>query len=126
MLTSKSIAENTNIAKRMGKMEELEKAMSLLDKMRSVIGEEAYVSKVQAVLAAFPAFDTFQAEVDVIEIVDDEDAPVNDSVSGTEPDLSNVQVAGLTLLPRIIHMTSTPDVDENNADVLDEEQLRYL
>jgi hypothetical protein len=64
--------------------------------------------------------------VDVIEIVDDEDAPVNDSVSGTEPDLSNVQVAGLTLLPRIIHMTSTPDVDENNADVLDEEQLRYL
>ena len=122
MLTSKSIAENTNIAKRMGKMEELEKAMALLDKMRPVIGEGVYVAKVQAVLAAFPAFDTFHSEVEVIEI-DDDDA-VNDSVSGTEPDLSDVQVTGATLFPRIIHMNLPPDdIDENGDEMVNEKEF---
>ena len=122
VLTSKSIAENTNIAKRMGKMEELEKGMSLLDKMRRVIGEEAYVAKVQAVLAAFPAFDTFHTEVDVIKIVDDDDDAVNDSRSGTEPNLSNMQVVGATLFPRIIHMNLPPDIDEIGDDVVNEQE----
>jgi hypothetical protein len=45
----KSQAENTNIAKRMGKMEELEKAMTLLDKMRKVIGEDSFKAKVGSV-----------------------------------------------------------------------------
>ena len=96
--------------------------MSLLDKMRSVIGEEAYVAKVQAVLAAFPAFDTFHTEVDVIEIVDDDDDAVNDSRSGTEPNLSNMQVVGATLFPRIIHMNLPPDIDEIGDDVVNEQE----
>ena len=49
VLASKSQAENTNIAKRMGKMEELEKAMTLLDKMRKVIGEDSFKAKVGSV-----------------------------------------------------------------------------
>ena len=65
---SKAQAENTNIAKRMGKMEELEKGMALLDKMRAVIGERSYVAKVQDVLAAFPIFSTFDACVDIIDV----------------------------------------------------------
>ena len=35
---SKALKENTNIAKRMGKMEELAQGMSLLEKMRQAIG----------------------------------------------------------------------------------------
>jgi hypothetical protein len=124
VLTSKSIAENTNIAKRMGRMEELEKAMSLLDKMRSVTGEKAYVAKVQAASAAFPAFDTFHTEVDhVIEIIDDDnDNAVNDSRSGTEPDLSNMQVVGATPYPRIIYMNLPSDIDENGDDVVNKQE----
>ena len=129
VLTSKSIAENTNIAKRMGKMEELEKAMSLLDKMRTVIGEEAYTAKVQAVLAAFPAFDTYHAEVDVIEIFDDDDNAVHDSFSETEsPDLSDRRLAGsnLCLPPGIIDTTDVPtdiDDEEDGDDVLVDKDL---
>jgi hypothetical protein len=68
VLASKAQAENTNIAKRMGKMEELEKAMALLEKMRPVIGEEIYAAKVQCVLAAFPVFASFDACVDIIDV----------------------------------------------------------
>ena len=41
VIASKAQGENTNIAKRMGKMEELEKGIALLDKIREVIGEES-------------------------------------------------------------------------------------
>ena len=73
VLISKSQAENTNIAKRMGKMEELEKAMILLDKMRPVIGEEQYFANVRSVLAAFPVFATFDAKVDIVDLSTDDD-----------------------------------------------------
>ena len=65
VLASKSQAENTNIAKRMGKMEELEKAMTLLDKMRKVIGEDNYKAKVVSVLDAFPVFSTFEEQAEL-------------------------------------------------------------
>jgi hypothetical protein len=63
MASTKILAQNSNIAKRMGKMEELEKAMALLDKMRPSIGETEYGTRVQHALAAFPAFDTYNATV---------------------------------------------------------------
>jgi hypothetical protein len=114
VLTSKSIAENTNIAKRMGKMEELEKGMTLLDKMRNSIREDAYHVQVQDVLKAFPTFNTYHAEVDVIEIIDD---PVDaDSVSVTEPDLSKMRVAGISIPPKIIWSNLPPDVDVDIDD----------
>jgi hypothetical protein len=86
VLISKSQAENTNIAKRMGKMEELEKAMILLDKMRPVIGEEQYFANVRSVLAAFPVFATFDAKVDVIDLStdDDDNAPVLSTTAATD------------------------------------------
>jgi hypothetical protein len=93
----------------MGKMEELEKGMTLLDKMRNSIGEEAYHAQVQDVLKAFPTFNTYHAQVDVIKIIDD---PVDaDSVSVTEPDLSKMRVAGILIPPKIsgaiCHLTLT-------------------
>ena len=72
----KSQAENTNIAKRMGKMEELEKAMTLLDKMRKVIGEDSFKAKVGSVFETFPVFATSDAKVDIIDVDADDDAPV--------------------------------------------------
>jgi hypothetical protein len=73
VLASKSKAENTNIAKSMGKMEELEKAMTLLDKMRKVIGDN-YKARVVSVLDAFfPVFTSFDACVDIIDVDADDD-----------------------------------------------------
>ena len=62
---------------------------------------------------------TYHAEVDVIEIVDDDDAPNglnpldedSDSVSVTEPDLSDMQVPGCQLPPQIILLNLAPNVD---------------
>ncbi len=113
VLTSKSIAENTKIAKRMGKMEELEKGMILLD-MRNSIGEKAYHAQVQDVLKAFPTFNTYHAEVDVIEFIDNRvDA---NSVSVTEPDLSEMLVTGISIPPRIIWSNLPPDIDVDIDD----------
>ena len=73
VLASISQAENTNTAKRMGKMEELEKAMTLLDKMREVIGDDNYKAKVASVLDAFPVFSTYDTCVDIVDVNADND-----------------------------------------------------
>ena len=75
MLASKAHAEATNIAKRMGKMEELEKGMALLEKMRPVIGESTYAKRVQSLFAALPNFEGFDAAVDIIHV--DSTPPTN-------------------------------------------------
>ena len=53
----------------MGKIEELEKGMALLEKMRSVIGKELYAAKVKSLYAAMPDFD---AAVEIIDVDADE------------------------------------------------------
>ncbi len=76
MTSTKIQAQNSNIAKRMGKIEKLEKGMALLNAMRHIIGETEYGKRVQHVLAAFPSFDTYDATVNasiVIDLVDDEE-----------------------------------------------------
>ena len=75
MLASKAHAEATNIAKRMGKMEELEKGMALLEKMRPVIGESTYATRVHSLFAALPNFEGFDAAVDIIDV--DSTPPAN-------------------------------------------------
>jgi hypothetical protein len=74
MMASKAHAESTNIAKRMGKLEELKQGMALLKEMRSVIGEATYANGVRSLHAALPNFDTFNAAVDIID-VDNNTAP---------------------------------------------------
>ena len=93
VLASKLQAENTNIAKRMGKMEELEKAMTLLDKMRKAIVEDIYKAKVGSVFDAFPVFATFDAKVDIIDVNADDDAPV---LSAATDDFSTPRSATAT------------------------------
>ena len=73
---SKALKENTNIAKRMGKMEELTQGMILLEKMRQAIGqsfEAEYKARVRTLYAAMPDFTTFNTAVDVIDVDDIDD-----------------------------------------------------
>jgi hypothetical protein len=75
VLASKAHAETTNIAKRMGKMEELEKGMALLERMRAVIGDEVYANRVKSLFSALPNFNNFDAAVNIIDV--DATAPVD-------------------------------------------------
>jgi hypothetical protein len=68
LLASKAHAEATNKAKRMGKMEELERGMALLEKMRPVIGERTYADRVRSLFASLPNFIGFDAAVDIINV----------------------------------------------------------
>jgi hypothetical protein len=68
VMASKAHAEATNIAKRMGKIEELEKGMALLEKIRPVIGEELYANEVRSLFEALPNFKTFDSAVDIIDV----------------------------------------------------------
>ena len=72
VMASKAYAENINIAKRMGKMEELEKGMSLLERMKPVIGDDKFASKVCSVFAALPDFESFDDAVNVVDLVETE------------------------------------------------------
>jgi hypothetical protein len=132
VLVAKSQAESTNIAKRMGKIEELEKAMSLLDRMRDVIGEVSYANRVQHVLAAFPVFATFEKCVDVIEIDDDDDAEdaavlFNPTVSNKEPPVGSVVLnsasdeTGSSILndddnDEVLEAVNADDDNDNDSD----------
>ena len=73
---SKALKENTNIAKRMGKMKEVGQGMTLLEKMRQVIGpsfDEEYKARVRTLYAALPDFTTFDTAVNVIDVLDAEE-----------------------------------------------------
>ncbi len=52
----------------MGKMEELERGMGLLEKMRPVIGKQAYADQVRSLFASLPNFKGFDAAVDIIKV----------------------------------------------------------
>ena len=68
---------STNVAKRMGKIEELEKGMALLERMRDVIGEQLYEQKVKSLFAALPNFETFDTAVEIIDVDAEEPSSKN-------------------------------------------------
>ncbi len=68
VIASKAQAETSNIAKRMGKMEELEKGMALFTKMRSVNGDDHYANQVRCLFAALPNFKAFDSAVNIIDV----------------------------------------------------------
>ena len=115
VIASKAQAENTNIAKRMGKMEELKNAMALLVQMRPVIGAKVYEERVQSVLAAFPDFATFDACVDVID-VDAVPLPNNENINDVDavsPPSNNANAYDSSIavgVPRYVRV----EVDEAN------------
>ena len=124
VLVAKSQAESTNIAKRMGKIEELEKAMSLLDRMRTVIGEEKYANRVQHVLAAFPVFATFEKCVDVIEIDDDNDVEETPPIGSVVVDSATDETTGSSIfLNNDDDNDVFPDMAPNDEDIVSPQLL---
>ena len=75
MLSSKAQAGTYNIGVRMAVMEELERGLNLLDKIRGCIGEEKYKEGVRDVYASLPKYGTFKNEVKVIDVDNDDDPP---------------------------------------------------
>ena len=80
VIAFKAHAETTNIAERMEKMEELEKGMALLEKMRSVIGDDLYANQVRCLFAALPNFKAFDSAVNIIDV----DSAVNHATTGND------------------------------------------
>ena len=77
--TARAMAMQSKISQRLGRFSELEKAMDLLDRMRTVIGEVQYRAKVATVAASFPEdFATFNSDVDVL-VIDSSDDDKDDN-----------------------------------------------
>jgi hypothetical protein len=64
-------------------MEELERGLSVLDRIRSTIGEERYSDGVNHVYGSLPKYGTFKDEVKVID-VDMNDPPPGTASSGLD------------------------------------------
>jgi hypothetical protein len=82
MLSSKAQAGTYNIGVRMAVMEELERGLNILDRIRECIGEEKFSEGVQDVCESLPKYATFKNEVKVID-VDNDDPPIGSASAGT-------------------------------------------
>jgi hypothetical protein len=81
---AKAMEQTSNVGIRMAKIEELEKTLNLLDRIRPTIGESAYEKKVQSLLGALPNPESFSKDVEVIVLHDssDDDCAKNSNPSG--------------------------------------------
>lgn len=68
MLSSKAQAGTYNIGVRLAVMEELERGLTVLDRIRGTIGEERYSDGVNHVYGSLPKYGTFKDEVKVIDV----------------------------------------------------------
>jgi hypothetical protein len=75
MLSSKAQAGTYNIGVRMAVMEELERGLNLLEKIRGCIGEDKSTDGVHDVYPSLPKYGTFKNEVKVIDVDNDDDPP---------------------------------------------------
>jgi hypothetical protein len=90
MLLSKAQAGTYNIGVCMAVMEELERGLNLLEKIRGCIGEDKYTEGVHDVYASLPKYDTFKNEVKVIDHVDNNNDPRRDAAQKETSDSGNV------------------------------------
>lgn len=68
---AKAIEQNSNVTSRLGKVEELEKTLNLLDRFQLVIGEVEYMKRIECLAASMPNLDTYETDVEVIVINND-------------------------------------------------------
>ena len=121
VMASKSHAETTNIAKRMGKMEELEKGMALLKEFRPVIGDELFENGVRSLHAALPNFKGFDRAVDIIDV----DAPAINHITGDNDEwrtskrrLSSDDERYTTKKKKETHSNATPSIGDDAASII--------
>jgi hypothetical protein len=115
MLSSKAQAGTYNIGVCMAVMEELERVLNLLEKIRGCIGEDKYAEGVHDVYASLPKCGTFKNEVKVIDVDNDDDPPpgaAKKEASDSDGDDSNDEDAdGGTDLEKMF-----PNVPGNNVE----------
>ena len=63
---AKAMEQTSNVGKRMAKIEELEKHLNLLDRIRPTIGEMAYETRVRALAKSLLNPESFSKDVEVI------------------------------------------------------------
>ena len=63
VLMSTTHANQLMLNRRMGKLEEIERSMAALEKMKAYIPEEMYAAKMRSAFASLPVFGTYEAEV---------------------------------------------------------------
>ena len=61
--SAKALQVSSKVASRLGRIDELEKTLNLLDRMRKVIGEDSYKARVDTVLASLPDPSSYVNEV---------------------------------------------------------------
>ena len=61
--SAKALQVSSKVASRLGRIEELTKTLDLLDRMRKVIGESEYTTRIAAVLASLPDPTSYTSEV---------------------------------------------------------------
>ena len=71
--TARAVALQSNVAKRVGKVKELETMLDLLDRMRPVIGDIEYAKRVTDLAASMPNPSSYNTDVDVIVLDADDD-----------------------------------------------------
>ena len=74
--TAKAMEQNSNVTSRLGRVEELEKTLNLLERIWPLIGEAEYMQRIKCFAASLPNLSTYKTEVEVI-VIDDEDVDVD-------------------------------------------------
>lgn len=114
--TAKAMEQNSNVASRLGRVEELEKTLNLLDRIRPVIGEADYRERIDCLAASLPNLGTYNAEVEVIVIDDDEEDDNNDNHdSHDENDFNDENSPPTTASKQLFTTSSTSKTNDNSS-----------
>ena len=85
---AKAMEQTSNVGIRMAKIEELEKTLNLLDRIRPTIGDLAYEKRVQSLLGALPDPASFSKDVEVI-VLDDSSSDDEEKCAKKKKENSN-------------------------------------
>ena len=98
---AKAMQESANVARRLGEIEATDKSLGILDRMRPIIGEEAYMERVKLLFASIPLPTSFAKDCEVIcvDAGDSEQEEDNDK-SVSEDGISNVRIPTVNIPPQ--------------------------
>ena len=122
MLASKAAAGTYNIGVRIAAMEELEKGMNLLEKIRSTIGERKFSDGVNDIYKNLPKYSTFRDDVQVIDVDKDGDNDNNPSTAPAAAKKDRIALASEDdSIPAPATKDTSIDVDSGDDDSDDDD-----
>jgi hypothetical protein len=93
---AKAMQESANVARRLGESEATDKNLGILDRMRPIIGEEAYMERVKLLFPSIPLPTSFGKDCKVICIDGGSEQEEDDDKSVSEDDTSNDRISTST------------------------------